>query len=181
MKYLLLIASVAMLSACANPFNRITSGRYVEECRSAETAGDLLAAEILCYRALVNVDRENVGHVSMSKRLYKLGRIKRQLAKYFEAEGLMKESLELEEKLSGVSDEETGLRLAELSVILAAQDKWGEGIPLVERLVLLADSYSGRERSFVSEILQQYSSHARLLGKTDLATEFESKARALAQ
>ncbi len=123
----------AALSACANPLNRVTADRYTDECGEAEHSGNLKAAEELCGRALTNVDWGNLGPDVRSEKLYNLGRIKRQLGKFAEAEQLLKQSLSLEEPLSGASSIKVGRRLAELSVTLAAQDKWPEGFPFVER------------------------------------------------
>jgi hypothetical protein len=181
MKYTLLVLLLAVLSACANPFNRATSDRYALDCSAAEQKGNLQSAEQLCYSAIVNVDWVSLGSELKSQRLYNLGRIKRQLAKFSEAEPLMKESLELEDKLSGPYNEKVGRRLAELSAILAGQDKWGEGIPIVERLIPFSGSFSGSERAFVAQTFQQYAAHARQSGKAELASTLEAVTKALAQ
>jgi hypothetical protein len=181
MKYMLLVLVLVVLSACANSIFRVSSDRYAQDCNSAEQKGNLQSAEQLCYRAIVNVDWVKLGPELKSQRLYNLGRIKRQLAKFSEAEPLMKESLELEEKSSGPYNEKVGHRLAELSAILAAQDKWGEGIPLVERLIPFSGAYAGSERVFVAQTFQQYSAHARQSGKAELAATLEAVTKALAQ
>lgn len=80
------LLALALLSACANPINRVTSDNYAETCSIAEDNGKLDVAEQACYRALVNVDLGNLGPELKSQRLYNLGRIKQRLSKYSEAE-----------------------------------------------------------------------------------------------
>ena len=131
----------ALLGACANPLNRATSDNYAETCTVAESNGKLDVAEQACYRALVNVDMGNLGPELKSQRLYNLGRIKRQMSKFSEAESLFKESLQIEEKLSGPGGVKIGRRLVELSVSLAGQDKWSEGAQYLERFLPIADQF----------------------------------------
>ena len=175
MKHVTVPFLVAALTACANPLNRVTADRYSDDCATAGHSGNLRAAEELCGRALTNVDWGNLGPDVRSEKLYNLGHIKRQLGKFAEAEQLLKDSLALEEQLSGASSVKVGRRLAELSVALAAQDKWPEGLLLVERLLPIADSYSGHERSFVGEIFQRYAPHASAAGNTQLASALQAK------
>lgn len=179
MRWLLLAALTVAIYGCANPLNRVTSDRYFAQCAAAERAGDLRYAEQLCYRSLVNVDWGNLGPELKSKRLYNLAQIKRRLSKFNEAEDLLRASLKLEEGISGPTSVPVGRRLAELSINLASLDRWAEGIPFVERILPIAESYSGGERSFLSILLRQYAERARAMGNSELATAFEAKANAL--
>ena len=173
------MAGALVLAGCANPINRATSDNYAETCSTAEQNGRLQVAEEACYRALVNVDWGNLGPELKSQRLYNLGRIKRQLAKFSEAESLFKESLAIEEKLSSPSDPKIGRRLVELSVSLAGQDKWSEGAQYLERALPIAPQFSGQERSYTAEVLKQYGKHLRAGNQTSLAERFEKTATAL--
>ena len=175
----IIILSFLIISGCANPLNRVTSDNYAEECSIAEDKGNLIVAEEACYRAMVNVDWGNLGDQLKSERTYNLARIKRRLAKFNEAEHLLKQSLEIEERLSGPSSTKIGRRLAELSINLAAQDKWTDGTPMVERLITMADQYSGHERSFIKEILQEYSKQLHSKGNHETANLFSTKANQL--
>jgi hypothetical protein len=175
--FVLLIS--ALLSACANPLNRATSDNYAETCAVAESNGKLDVAEQACYRALVNVDMGNLGPELKSQRLYNLGRIKRQLSKFAEAESLFKESLQIEEKLSGLGGVKIGRRLVELSVSLAGQDKWSEGAQYLERVVPIADQFSGQSRAYSAEVLMEYSKRLKTMNQLPLAERFEAKALAL--
>jgi tetratricopeptide (TPR) repeat protein len=175
--FVLFLAS--LLSACANPLNRATSDNYAETCSVAEDKGRLDVAEQACYRALVNVDWGNLGPELKSQRLYNLGRIKRQLSKFSEAESLFKESLQIEEKLSGPGGQKIGRRLVELSVSLAGQDKWSEGAQYLERFLPIADQFSGKPRAYSAEVLMEYSKRLRNMNQQPLADRFEAKALAL--
>jgi hypothetical protein len=82
-----------------------------------------VVAEEACYRSIKNVDWGNLGPELKSQRLYNLARIKRQVGKFGEAEVILKESLAVEESVSGKDSLKTARRLVELSVNLAAQEK----------------------------------------------------------
>jgi len=172
-------AGVSLLAGCANPINRATSDNYSETCAVAESNGRLQVAEEACYRALVNVDLGNLGPELKSERLYNLGRIKRQLAKFSEAENLFKESLAIEEKFSSPSESKLGRRIMELSVSLAAQDKWAEGAKHLERVLPITSQFAGQERAYTIEVLTQYSKHLKTMNQVALAEQFEAKAAAL--
>ena len=159
---------------CAAPLNQATSNRYGDECSQAERSGRLDVAEQACYRALVNVDLGNLGPEQKSQRLYNLARIKRQLAKFSEAEDLLKQSLSIEEKLLPLSDERIGRRLVEQSVNFAAQDRWDEGSQCLDRVIPLGNQFSGQERTFLSLVLSKYGNEFRKKNRIDLAERYES-------
>ncbi|WP_114280543.1 tetratricopeptide repeat protein [Thioalbus denitrificans] len=173
------VASILLVSGCANPLNRVTSDDYAQTCTVAESNGRLEVAEEACYRALVNVDMGNLGPELKSQRLYNLGRIKRQLAKYEEAEKLFTESLTIEEKLSAPTDPKIGRRLVELSVSLAGQDKWEAGAVYLKRALPIAPQFAGRELSYTALTLQEYGKRLRAMNQTALAEQFEKAAASL--
>jgi tetratricopeptide (TPR) repeat protein len=175
----IIVVGAVLLAGCANPVNRVTSDNYTETCTVAEQNGRLQAAEETCYRALVNVDWGNLGPELKSQRLYNLGRIKRQLAKFSEAEQLFKESLAIEAKLSTPSDQKIGRRLVELSVSLAGQDKWAEGAQYLERMLPIASQFTGQERVYTAEVLNQYSKRLSTSNQAALADRFAASAAAL--
>lgn len=164
--------ALLILYGCVNQINKTTPRDYAEECRKADMSGRLGLAEQACYRALADVDIGNLGDEVKSQRLYNLGRIKRKIGTFDEAENLFKESLAIEEKLSGHQSKNTGRRLTELSVCLAAQKKWEEGASYMEKLLPVADSFSGHERSFVAEAFQKYSDHFKETNQTERAERF---------
>ena len=173
------LATTSILVGCANPINRVTSDNYSETCAVAESNGRLKVAEEACYRALVNVDLGNLGSELKSERLYNLARIKRQLAKFAEAEQLLKESLAIQEKLPIPSEPKIGRRLVELSVSLAAQDKWTEGAKFLERALPITPQFAGQERAYTIEVLTLYSKQLKTMNQIVIAEQFETKAAAL--
>ena len=156
---------VTLLPGCANPINRVTSDDYAQTCALAERNNRLEVAEEACYRALVNVDLGNLGDELKSQRLYNLGRIKRQLAKFAEAEQLFKSSLSIEEKLSPPLSPKVGRRLVELAVSLAGQGKWVEGAQYLERALPMAEQFSGPERAYLTQVINEFSGR---LSKTEV-------------
>lgn len=169
----------ATLSACANPINRVTSDNYAETCAVAENNGRFEVAEQACYRALVNVDMGNLGPELKSQRLYNLGRIKLRLKKFSEAEQLFKESLAIEEKLSAAADVKIGRRLVVLSVSLAGQDKWADGVQYIERVLPIASQFTGQDRAHTAEMLIQYSKRLRAMNQAATADRFAASSAAL--
>ena len=136
------VALVSLAGCVSNPINRTTSDNYAETCTVAEQQGNLKVAEEACYRALVNADWGNLGDELKSEKLYNLARIKRQLAKFSEAESLLQESLKIEESKSATINIKIGRRLVELSVNLAAQGKWEEGSVSLEKVMTIFNQYS---------------------------------------
>lgn len=122
------------------------------------------ASEQACYRALIDVYIGNLGAQLKSERLYNLARIKRRLAKFSEAGILLTESLAIEKELTGTTSIKTGRRLAELSVNLAAQNKWSVGVSSVKQLSSIAIQFTGSERNYVKTILVRYSNHLKQSG-----------------
>jgi len=176
----LVVAVLVSLGAgCANPLNRVTSDNYADTCAAAERNGRLDVAEQACYRALVNVDMGNLGPELKSQRLYNLARIKRQLSKFAVAEDLLKQSLPIEEQLSGSMSHQIGRRLVELATNMAGQNRWNEGAPYLIRALPIADQFSPQEKSFMRAVLLKYGSELRNSGNVDIAAQFEARAATL--
>lgn len=152
-----IIWSVVFAAACANPLNQATSDQYARTCAEAERNHQLDVAEQACYRALVNVDWGKLGDTEKSQKMYNLARIKRQLRKFEEAEQLFKESLAIEEKQAPISKEKIGRRSAELAMVYGEQRRFEEGLPYVQRLVPIADTYEGNEKKTLAVIFYVYS------------------------
>jgi len=175
----LLLSIALLLSACANPLNRVTSDNYAETCAVAEQNGQLGVAEQACYRALVNVDMGNLGPELKSQRLYNLARIKKRLSKFVEAEELLKASIPIEQSLSGSTSLQMGRRLVELAASLAGQEKWQEGAEFLIRAAPIAPSYSGSERAYAKGIFGIFAAKLRAMGQPEVAARFEAVSVAL--
>jgi hypothetical protein len=159
--------------------NRVTSDRYADECSSAEQHSQLALAEEACYRAVKNVDWGDLGPELKSQRLYNLARIKRQVAKFTEAESILKESIAIEETVSGKDSLKVARRLVELSVDLAAQNKWNEGAEYLTRVIPLGRGFTGQERSFTKMSYLDYGKKLKALGQVEDASRLEMAASAL--
>lgn len=173
------LASALLLAACANPLNEATASRYSAQCASAEAAGNFALAEEACYRAVRNADWGNLSAELKSQHLYNFARIERRLAKFSEAERLLKESLAIEEPLSGPTSLKVGRRLVELSVNLAAQKRWIDGEAAILRVVPIASGFTGAERSYTKEVYLNYAASLAEVGRTEAANSLKSAAAAL--
>lgn len=180
MKYQLVIfIALFTIISCANPLNQETSNRYADTCSQAEQNNQLELAEQSCYRALVNVDWGNLGESQKSIRLYNLGRIKRKLGKFDEAESLFKDSLEIEEKQTDPSKVKIGRRIAELALLHGEQGEIEVGLPYVERLLSISDLFVGVEQSPIATIFYGYSLELEKMGNIELAEKLSQEASAL--
>jgi len=171
--------AIVSFVSCANVRNQATVNRYGDICTDAIHSNRLDVAEQACYRALLSVDTGNLGPEEKSKRLYNLALVKRYLAKYSEADDLLRQSLSIEEKLMPPNEARIGRRLVELSINLAALHRWDEGMPYLDRSVYLAPLFSKKERALLAHDLYQYGKKMRDINRIDLAERYESALRAL--
>jgi hypothetical protein len=179
LKGFVLATVLLLVSACANQLNRVTSDRYADACSEAEKDDQLVMAEQACYRALANVEWGNLGPELKSQRLYNFARIERRLGKFAEAEQLLRQSISIEETLSGPDSVKVGRRLVELSVDLAGQEKWIEGADQLARVLPIADQFSGQERSYTKVVLTKYSEELGRAGVSELSAQFAARASEL--
>lgn len=151
---------ILILSACANPINRITYQDYKKQGVQAEARGDLATAEIAYYRAAENVRLGNLEPELQSDSLYDLGRIKRLVGKLEESETVLKQVLALDEKLYGSDAFLTSFTLSELAATYLAAKKLSEGTSLMLRLEPLLPQYSAKYstqgRSFSKKLYEKY-------------------------
>ncbi len=173
MTRLLCAITVLSLAGCANPLNRATHDRYWEDGRLAERNGNLGVAEQAYYRALVNDDIGNLGPLLKAQDLYNLGRIKRRLHKFSEAEDLLKQSLILDQKILSADNLDTDRCRVELSVALAARGKWDEGSRVLEPELSRVGQFSGGERDFLLETFRVYGVGLRKAGLEERAKLFD--------
>jgi tetratricopeptide (TPR) repeat protein len=179
MRQLITLLLASLLASCANPLNEATASRYSAQCGAAESAGNLALAEEACYRAVKNADWGNLSPELKSQHLYNFARIERRLAKFNEAEKLLKESLAIEEPLSGPSGVKVGRRLVELSVNLAAQKKWSEGETAIMRVIPIAPGFSASERSYTREVYLSYAATLQELGRVSESNVLKAAAATL--
>ena len=168
---------VTVLGACDNKASRLLVD--AERCDQVLQEGNLEAAEALCTRALGGADGAGLAPDIRSGRLYQLGRIKRQLSKFTEGENLLRQSLLIEEGLSGPGSAAVGLRLLELSLVLAGQERWEEGARILERALTLTDQLTDKERASMAKVLRHYAGQLEKTGQTGLVSRFRIAAAEL--
>lgn len=148
------------------------SDRFFRECRAAWADNNIGLADELCYKALMHPDVNAITPDAKSQRLYNYAQLKRMLGNWEGAEELLRESLTIEEKRAGSApDLPLARRLAELSIACAAQNKWSEGIDMIERLYPVAGQFQGGERAAISELFRNYVPQVATAGKMDLARQ----------
>jgi tetratricopeptide (TPR) repeat protein len=170
---------VTALGACDNTASRLLVD--AERCEQVLQEGNLEAAEALCTRALGGADGAGLAPDIRSGRLYQLGRIKRQLSKFTEGEDLLRQSLAIEEELSGPDSAAAGLRLLELSLVLAGQERWEEGARILERALPLTDQLTDKERASMAKVLKHYAGQLEKTGQTGLVSRFRVAAAELGE
>ncbi len=116
-----------------------------------------------------------------SQRLYNLGRIKRQLGKFEEAEKLFRNSLSVEANLSDPSNLRIGRRNVELAVSLAGQNKWNEGVKYLDLAIPSIPGFSETERLYVIEVLVEFSKELEVLGQGHMAHHFKRTAETIVE
>jgi len=164
-------------SACESESRR--SAVYAEKCKEAEQKGFLEGAEQLCESAWVDVDNDRLAPAIQSERLYDLGRIKRQLGKFAEAEPLVRQALAIEESVSGKTSPAYGLRLTELSLILAGQGKWEEGADYLEEVLVIVNQFPEQQRRAAANVLNHFGKRLQNTHQKQLAKRFRAKAAEL--
>ncbi len=167
----------ALLGACVSTAGRLAAD--AERCRLEVNLGILDGAEKSCTQALGGDDGDVLRPQVRSARLYELARIKRQLFKYQEGEGLLRQSLAIEEGLSGPDSHAVGLRLIELSLVLAGQEQWEAGTRVVERALPLAGKFTQDERASMARIARHYAGRLEKIGQAGLAERFRTAAAEL--
>jgi tetratricopeptide (TPR) repeat protein len=155
-----LFTLILILSACANPINRVTYHDYKKQGAQAEARGDLATAEMAYYRAAENVRLGNLEPALQSNSLFDLGRIKRLVGKFEESETVLKQALALDEKLYGGDAFLTSITLSELAATYLEAKKLSEGTPLMLRLEPLLSQhtakYSTQGRNFFKKLYEKY-------------------------
>jgi hypothetical protein len=92
---------------------------------------------------------------------------------------LLRQSLVIEEGLSGPDSTAVGLRLLELSLVLAGQERWEEGARLLERALPLTDRFTDKERTSMAKVLKHYAGQLEKTGQTGLVAQFRIAAAEL--
>ncbi len=161
LRILLVYVVIIGICGCANMqsqvgVNATSKDQSVQTCHEAEADGELEVAEKACLQALTKARRDHGGTELESHRLYDLGRIKKQLRKYPEAEIYYKESLMVLESIPNPAPAKIGRRLAELSILMGQQRKYKEAWPYLSRLLPMAKSCTDNDRDVIKRIISLY-------------------------
>lgn len=143
-----------------------------EKCAKAVHVGALEVADELCTLALGESSGNDLKPALRSERLYRLGTIKRALAKYPEARDLMLQSLAIEENSQEASNPALGERLLELSLIMAGLDRWQEGATYLDRILPVAGQLDEQQQKSLARILGHYAGRLEKLQQAELAARF---------
>lgn len=166
-----------LLGACVSTAGRLAAD--AERCGLELKLGILDGAEKSCTQALGGDGGDVLEPRVRSARLYELARIKRQLFKYREGEDLLRQSLAIEEGLSGPDSHAVGLRLLELALVLAGQKQWEAGARVIERALPLAGEFTQDERASMARTAKHYASQLEKFEHTGLAERFRAAAAEL--
>lgn len=168
------------LSACDGTASRLAT--FAEKCAEAVQMGALEVAEDLCQRALGTAGEEKALEPEVrSERLYQLGQIKRQRAKFHEADKLLQQSLAIQETLSGPESPEVVRRLVERTLILAGTGQWEAGARILERVIPLAGQLSDKEKRSLGNISRRYVVQLSNRQQGEQAERLEAAAAQLSQ
>lgn len=172
------VSLVFALTACANPINQHNAARYHELGRQAELAGDYKAAEGYYGRTLANARIGRSPDAGISMAAYNLGRVKGHLCMYDEAEQLLLEALQLEEKVTGPDSAVTSMRLFELARLHFDQQHYDQAgqyyaraLPIVKKL-----GVESRDPIALADAIEEYSVALKNLGKNDEAQKTKQEA-----
>jgi hypothetical protein len=176
-KSLVALLAPILLYGCDRQIDRMNADARV--CDKALETGQLETAADYCRRALGDTGASILSPRVKSERLLKLGSILRQQARFQDAKQPVAQSLEIEERISAPDSAAVAKRLVELSLILAGQMAWEQGVTLLERALPGSDKLTGRDRETAANVFRHYAGEMKGGGREDLMRRFEAKARAL--
>lgn len=164
---------LALLVGCVSySVDRNTSERYFQICGYAEHDGRLDIEVEKCYRTLINVEWGKLSEDRKSETLYNFARVERQLSKFAAAVFLLNQALDIEEAKSEVANEKIGRRLVELSMNLAAMNRWKEGALSLERVIPIAHQFTGSEKKTIISVFSIYGEQLIQLGEREKGHSF---------
>ena len=167
------------VTGCTDGKARADYERQLQICSAGERQGVLDTAADACGAAL-NIARDR-GYPSagISDLSFRLGRIERKRGRFDDAEPLVRASLEFE---TGAGDSVVvATRLIELSFILAGQDRWDEGVTLLEGAEPWVQDLEDHERKNAANAFRGYSAQLRKTGDATIASRFEALASKLGE
>lgn len=170
------LLSATLVAGCGDSARKDYE-HQLEVCTAGELNGVLDAAAEGCGTAL-NIAREN-NYLpdDISDLSYRLARIERQRGRFAEAETLLWDSLKFESQISDSAG--VASRLVELSLCMAGQDRWEEGVRLLDRAEPYLRSLEGDEREAAVNALRGYAIQLGKLGDAEAVDRLTALSREL--
>ena len=177
-KRLYLLILVFFLYACANPLNKETYYRYLNEGTYAEKQANAVLAEIAYSRALGNVYMGNLGPEREAEALFNLGRMERLNGKLDPALDHLVKSLEIDENINKAGTKIIKSTLGEIAITLYEKGDIQQGVAYLDRLSSLDGNifYSKQSRGFIGKLFGSYAKKLREQGNIEKAALYESLA-----
>jgi tetratricopeptide (TPR) repeat protein len=166
-----------LIAGCANPINQKSASIYYDSAVEAEIRGDFAFAERQYDRALINARLGHAPDAGISAAMYGLGRMKGYLCKFDEAEPILLESLDLEEKVTGPESGITAKRLFELARFYYDRGQFERSIPYFSRGIPAVQKL-GAETSdplALAEALDEYSNALAKAGRASDSAEAKKR------
>jgi len=176
--FLLALLWLLVLAACDTGRSRAEYDRQLEICALAEGNGILDAAVEACGAALVVADREGYASDVLGDLSYRLARLERQRGNFEVAEELLRRSLALAEGTG--ETRAVALRLVELALTLAGQDRWMDGLQQLDRALPLLAELGSEDRRAAANAFKLFGVRLEMQGYSAEAERCQSAARELA-
>lgn len=176
-RILLLLAPLFTLG-CATDLNRINASKYYELGLRAEAAGDYRGAHEAFRRALINAGSANARPEYVSAVKYNLGRMTGYLCDYTQAESILLDSLQTEQRLRSSAPGNITKRLSELARLTYDMGKYPESAAYFERVLPEIERLGVVEKDPVgfALFLEDYASALEKKGDASKAAEIAARA-----
>jgi len=166
-----LVVITLLLCGCDNQAERLV--QHEKTCLKALDLGLLEAADEQCTGALGTPGSDSLDPATRSARLFRLGSIKRQRTLYVEAERLMIQTLAIEQESAEPDAFALARRYHELTLALAGQGKWQQGLVYLEKLLPEILHFSADEQKALTNMMKLYVKNLKQAGQAPLVKPLE--------
>lgn len=172
---------VMLVSACASPINRRNAMRYYEAGTAAEREGDLDAAREAYRRAMINIDLADGTAREKAYTRYELGRVTGYLCQHAEAERLLLESLQWQDRDPEVRAQLRLPTIFELARLYFDTGRLAEALPYYEEGISLTSELAISESDPIrfATILDELADCLLVVGREEEAAARRDESAAL--